>query len=91
MSSYKHVRDKVNALNRKLKKDFYLNKINENLGDLKQTWKIVNGIVDKASKTTKIDSIKIENKFITDNKNIPGIMNRYFCSVWETFKAKIPQ
>ena len=91
MSSYKHVRDKVNALNRKLKKDFYLNKINENLGDLKQTWKIVNGIVDKASKTTKINSIKIENKFITDNKKIPDIMNRYSCSVWETLKAKVPQ
>ena len=60
--SYKHVRNKVNALNRKLKIEYYTKLINENLGNTKQTWKIVNEIVNKTSKTTKIESIEIEKK-----------------------------
>ena len=44
--SYKHVRNKVNALNRKLKNEYYTKQINENLGNTKQTWKIINEIVN---------------------------------------------
>ena len=80
-SSYKHVRNKVNALNRKLKNEYYTKQINENLGNTKQTWKIVNEIVNKTSKTTKIESIKIENEVISDNSKIPNLMNSYFCSI----------
>ena len=88
--SYKHVRNKVNALNRKLKNVHYTKQINENLGNMKQTWKIVNEIVNKTSKTTKIESIKIENKVISDNSKIPNLMNSYLCSVGETLKANVP-
>ena len=57
---------------------------------MKQTWKIASEIVNKTSKTTKIDSIKVNDKVITDKKEIPNIMNTYFCSVLENLKAKIP-
>ena len=65
--------------------------INENLGNVRQTWKIVNEIVNKTSRTTKIGTIKIDNKIITNNKKIPNIMNRFFCSLGEKLKADIPQ
>ena len=57
---------------------------------MKQTWKIVNEIVNKTSKTAKIESIKIENKVISDNSKILNLMNSYFCSVGETLKAEVP-
>ena len=88
--SYKHVKNKVNALNRKLKKEYYTKQINENLGNTKQAWKIVNEIVNKTSKTTKIESIRIENKDISDSSKIPNLMNSYFCSIEETLKANVP-
>ena len=88
--SYKHVRNKVNALNRKLKNEYYTKQINENLGNTKQTWKIINEIVNKTSKTTKIESIKIESEVISDNSKIPNLMNSYFCSIGETLKANVP-
>ena len=88
--SYKHVRNKVNALNRKLKNDYYTKRINENLGNTKQTWKIVNEIVNKTSKTTKIESIKIENEVISDSSKIPNLLNSCFCSTGETFRANVP-
>ena len=37
MASYRHVRNKVDSLNKKLKKDYYSNKIQENVGNIKQT------------------------------------------------------
>ena len=87
--SYKHVRNKVNTLNRKLKIEYYAKQIHDDLGNTKQTWKIVNKIVNKTSKTTKIESRKIENKAISDRSNIPNLMNSYFCSIGETFKAYV--
>ena len=80
--SYKHAR--------KLKNEHYTKQINENLGNTKQTWKIINEIVNKTSKTTKIESIKIESKVITDESKIPNLMNSYFCNVGKTLKANVP-
>ena len=57
---------------------------------VEQTWKIVNEIVNKTFKTTKIESIKIENEVISDNSKIPNLMNSYFCSIGETTKANVP-
>ena len=90
MASYRHLRSKVNSLNKRLKKDYYSSKIQENVGSLKQTWKIVHEIVNKTSKTTKIDSIKVNDNVITNKKIIPNIMNTYFSRVGENLKAKIP-
>ena len=50
----------------------------------------MNEIVNKTSKTAKIESIKIENKVISDNSKIPNLMNSCFCSVGENPKANMP-
>ena len=80
----------MNALNRKLKNEYYTKQINENLGNTRQTWKVINEIVNKTSKTTKVESIKIESEVISDNSKIPNLMNSYFCSIGETLKANVP-
>ena len=90
MESYKHLRNKVNSLNKKLKREYFSNKLQENIGNLKETWKIVNSFLNKTSKTTKIDTIKVENKTVTDKSEIPNIMNKYFCNVGESLRKKIP-
>ena len=38
----------------------------------------VNEIINKTSKTKETDSMKIENKIITESKKILEIINRYF-------------
>ena len=90
MESYRHVRNKVNSLNRTLKKKYYSNKIQESVGNLKQTWKIANQILNNSSKTTKIDSIRLDDKTITDKKIIPNIMNEYFCNIGNSLKESVP-
>ena len=41
MDSYRHMRNKVNALNIKLKKQFYTSKTSACKGNMKETWKTV--------------------------------------------------
>ena len=90
MASHRNVRKKVNSLNSRLKKECYSNKIQENIGNIWQTWKIVNEIVNQTSKTTRIDSMKVNDRVITDKKVIPDIMNTHFYSVGENLKDKVP-
>ena len=90
MESCKQLKNKVNSLNKILKREYFSNKLQKNIGKLRDTWKIVNYILNKASKTTKIDTIKVEDKIVTDKNEIPNIMNKYFCNVGESLKKKIP-
>ena len=90
MESYKHLRNKVNSLKRNLRESIFPNWLQENIGNLKETWKIVNSFLNKTYKTTKIDTIKVEDKIVTDKNEIPNIMNKYFCNVNESLKKEIP-
>ena len=59
MESYRLVHNKVNLLNKMLKRKYYSSKIQENVGNLRETWQIANKSFDKLSKTTKIDSLRL--------------------------------
>ena len=87
---YRHVRNEVNLVNITLKKKYYSNKIQVSVGNLKKTWKVAYQILNKSSKTTKIDSIRLDDKAITDKKIIPNIMNEYFCIIGNSLKESIP-
>ena len=50
--------------------------------------KIANLIVNKSSKTTKIDSNRFRDEAIT-NKITPNIKNEYFCNIGNTLKENI--
>ena len=71
MDSYRQVRNKVNVLNIQLKKQYYTNKISACQGNMKESWKAINEILNKRSKSSNIDCLKetgsklfIENIFL---------------------------
>ena len=91
MESYKHVRNNVNSLNKKLKKEYFSKKIAHNKGNLKETWKTINLLLNKRSKTTNIESLKVNDQDVVDNAEIAQSMNKFFCSVGEKLSDDIPQ
>ena len=91
MESYKQVRNNVNNLNKKLKKEYFSKKIAHNKGYLKETWKTINSLLNKRSKTTNIESLKEDDKYAVDNAEIAQSMNKFFCSVGEKLSDDIPQ
>ena len=63
LESYKQLRNNVNNLNKKLKKEYFSKKIAHNKGNFKETWKTINSLLNR-SKTTKIECLKVDNQFI---------------------------
>ena len=91
MNSYKHVQDKVNNLGKKLKRDYLTKKIALYKGNLKQSWKTINHLLNKRSKTTNVSCLDVEGHNVTDSNEIAQSMNDFFCSIGKMLSDDIPQ
>ena len=63
----------------KKKKEYFSKKLQENRGDVKGTWRVLNMALGKESKTTTFNSIKDNGKEITDPQEIANVLNEHFC------------
>ena len=81
MDSYRQVRNKVNVLNIQLKKQYYTNKISACQGNMKESWKAINELLNKRSKSSNIDCLKESGSETVHKKDISNAMNNFFCSV----------
>ena len=90
MSAYKQIRNKVNNTVKTLKREYYTNKIKASEGNLKETWAIINKLVNQRSKTTKINSLSVGNQLIRNPQDIANKMNKFFCTVGEELGKEIP-
>ena len=90
MDAYKQMRNKANILNKTLKREYFSKKLAACKGDLKQSWKTINLLLNKRSKTTNIDSLKVNEQEINKDHDIANSMNNYFCSVGKSLSDKIP-
>ena len=61
-----------------------------NKGNIKETWKTINQLVNKRSKTTDISTIREGDRVISDPTEIADSMNQFFCSVGKDLSDKIP-
>ena len=52
MSSYQQLRNKVNSLNTKLKRQYFATRVSKFKGNMKVTWKTINQLLNKRSKST---------------------------------------
>ena len=90
MNAYRQVRNQANNMTSRLKKEYFTKKLNECEGDLRQTWLTINKLVNKRSKSTEIQSLKVGDTVIKDSESIANSMNEYFCSVADQAEQKIP-
>ena len=74
---------KVIHMLRKLRSDYYSKQIEENSGDMKRMWKILQQTMNKESKTGTTDNIVSDNHEITDKALISEPFNQHFSSVAE--------
>ena len=69
------------------KKRYYFNKFEENRGNKKKTWEIINKLRGK-SKNTMASSIRIDNNRITSRRIIANKFNSYFVSIAKTLNDR---
>ena len=89
MSSYRHLRNKVNSLNTKLNRQYFATRVSKFKGNIKETWKTMNQPINKSSKSTNIDLLLDQNKTISNEGEISQSMNSYFCSIGKGLASKI--
>ena len=89
-NAYKQMRNKVNKVNIELKPDYFKNKIASHEGDIKSTWKIINLVLNKKSKTTQITTLDVDGEKISNHEAIGEHMNTYFCNIGEDLSKEIP-
>ncbi len=89
MDSYKQVRNKVNSMNIQLKKRYFTNKISECKGNMKDSWKAVNELLNKRSKSSNIDCLKESGIETFLKKDISKTMNDFFCTIGKELADKI--
>ena len=89
MDSYRQARNEGNSLNIQLKKQHFAAKISEYKGNMKETWKTINELLNKRSKSTNIDCIKDSGNAIINKKEISNTINRFFSTIGENLTSKI--
>ena len=88
--SYKKCRNQVNRLIKDVKTKCY--KINlQNNTNSKNSWKIINELLNKKSKTTTINEKTINHNKVTGDENIANEFNNFFCRIWSELAEDIPQ
>ena len=68
MDAYRQTRNRVNSLNIQLKRQYFSAKISECKGNMKESWKTVNELLNKRSKSCNIDCLKDSEHTIVNKR-----------------------
>ena len=82
-------RNSLNTHIRIAKSEYYTNKFNENEGNIKETWKTINGAIKSKRKTNNTINLKEDNVTI-DNKEVPNKFNNYFTGIANKLTSALP-
>ena len=82
METYRQLRNKFNTMTIKLKKQYFSNKISACKGSVKHSWKTINELLNRHSKSCSIDFLQDSGKETRQGKYISRLMNEYFCLYW---------
>ena len=82
---------KVNYAIRDARRKYYIKKIDENEGNLKQTWKVLNHAMNRKCKTSNIGKLCIEIRENCDPGDIAESLNDHFVSIGKKLAKEIPE
>ena len=88
MDSYRQMRSKVTTLNIQLKKQYYANRISACKGNMKESWKVINEVHNKRSKSSNIDCLKESGTESVLKQDISNVNTNFFCSIGKELAEK---
>ena len=87
---YKNYKNKLTTTLRFCEKEHYSAKLECNKNDIKQTWNIINDLINKKKFTASWPSEFLDNaNVVTGKKNIANGFNHYFANVGPELESKI--
>ena len=89
---YNLFRNRVTREIKKAKREYYRTFFEENLNDMKQTWKGIKEIININNKTqTQISQLVYQGKPLNDNKDMANAFNEFFTNVGTDLDKEIPK
>ena len=78
--NYKKTRNKITAMVRESKREYYTTMIKANQGDAKSTWNVLKTLLPKRSNTV-ITSMNFNGSVLTNFKDISNAFNKFFTDI----------
>ncbi len=87
---YKNCRNRVNKLikDTKTKATYFKNKL-ESTTNSKEGWRTINLLLNKKSKSTLINELKVGDSIVTGDKNSAAAFNNYFSIIGENLSENL--
>ena len=78
----KKLRNEVNFEMKAKRRSYFSQKLEENRGNIQETWKVLNTAMGRKSKTTTtINSLEVNSNTFTDPKDIAQELNHHFSTI----------
>ena len=88
--AFVQIKNKVNYKLALLRKNYYSRKIEENKGNLRNTWKILKQAMGQGNKTNTPDKIFYNNQEISEDNEKAKVCNEHFIAVDQKLAEDIP-
>ena len=88
--AFQHLRNKVDYILRKLK-SYYTKKIEDNKDNLRNTWEVLEKVINRKGKWNLVNKITVNSTEITNKQELWDEMNKYFSSIGSTLAKGIPE
>ena len=80
-NEYKLPRNKVTAMNRQVRKNYFRNKLEENRGKRKVVWDTLRQVLPSNNYRTEIDKVVVDGKELIGKHDIASCLNDYFTTI----------
>jgi len=89
-TKYKTLKNKVNKLLRTAKKNYYSDQLKKEKNNIKNTWKILNNVLNKDHKRPCHTEFNLNGKIINNSNQIPDHFNDFFINIGPNQVSQIP-
>ena len=90
--AYSMFRNRINGELKKAKRDYYKLYFDNNIANMKKTWKGIKDILNLKGKNDQhIFQISSNHRLISDEKEIANVFNNFFVNVGTKLDSEIPK
>ena len=86
-NEYKSLRNRVTAINRKARKNYFKNKLEENRSKPKAFWDTLRQVLPSKKNRFEIDKLVVDCKELIDKRDIANSVNEYFTTIASSLLA----
>ena len=88
---FKDARNKANNSVKKAKRKYFSENLDANKSDPRKTWRLINELQSRQSKSTKVSQVKTGNQVFTSPGDIAEAFNNHFTSIGQSPAKEIPR